>query len=491
MPALVASRSRRCRTRKPPTPRPRRRADGSIYYQIRYRIPRDGDIVETSKSFDDPVAAVRWANLLHQFGAVEAERILAAQLLATVEVVTLVGWCRRYADRLTGIEEATRQRYHRFIDRDIAPYFTEYLPIDAFSQDMDAAWVVWLEQEVGNGAKTIANKHGFLSAACAAAARQRPEPLIPYNPCADTRLPPVDGPELDWLDEDEYELLEALVAPRWRPQLELCVLSMARPSEIAALTVGDIDPATGAVSITKAYKYANGRTKLGKPKTRRGVRTAYVPLETVARLPLAGRRPEELLFTTSTGGPITVTYWYKKCFVPALKRLRALAAGDFGPFSRRAHWEGEAPEVLLARYAPVIARLLAKRITPYTLRHTGISWRLQDGVPIWVVSRDAGHESINTTDKRYGHIGQTASAAAAQTVANRLPRLRSEVVDLELVRRRRLARTGRLGEITAVAGGFEAIWMDPHGEVQSQVFTSYDAAVDHVAHYEAGDPIAA
>lgn len=37
----------------------------------------------------------------------------------------------------------------------------------------------------------------------------------------------------------------------------------------------------------------------------------------------------------------------------------------------------------------------------------------------------------------------------------------------------------QLGEIERVAGGFEAVWMDARGLVQSQVFAEYDAAVDY------------
>ncbi|MFD6399002.1 hypothetical protein [Nocardia sp. NPDC060249] len=130
--------------------------------------------------------------------------------------------------------------------------------------------------------------------------------------------------------------------------------------------------------------------------------------------------------------------------------------------------------------------MAGKKLTPYTSRHTGISWRLQDGEPIWVVSRDAGHSSIAITDARYGHISAAASAASAEAIAGRLPRLRAHVLDLEQARRRRLVRLGKLGEIERVPGGFEAIWMDARGLVDSQVFDTYDIAVNHIAQHEAG-----
>ncbi|MER7452525.1 hypothetical protein ABTW96_19795 [Nocardia beijingensis] len=64
------------------TPRIRVHKDGSTYSQGRYRVTRPGRSkpVQTSPSFDDHAAAIRWIRLLVRVGPVEAERILAAQL---------------------------------------------------------------------------------------------------------------------------------------------------------------------------------------------------------------------------------------------------------------------------------------------------------------------------------------------------------------------------------------------------------------------------
>lgn len=476
------------------TPRPRPRSDGSVCWQVRYSITRAGALKATSQTFDDELAASRWAAVLDMVGPERAEAMLAAQLGAdAAATVTISEWLRRYAGRLTGIEEATREKYIRFIERDVDPFMGD-LPLMAYTEELDAAWVVYLEVEVGNAPKTIINKHGFVSAGMAAAARHRPEPLIPANPCAHTRLPSAYGRRREFFTPAEYELFEALLYPKYRAMFEFMVMSMARPGEVFALTVGDIDAETGAVSIDKAWKYANGRRRLGRPKSDRGIRTAYVPIETVDRLELS-RPADELLFATGVGTAFTVTGFYRQIWQPALRRLEALAdATDPGRnlFGRMAHWTGDTPEELLARFGrATVEGLLTKWITPYTTRHTGISWRLQDGVPIWVVSRDAGHESIQTTDRKYGHIDNSASRNAAETAAGRLPKLRNTVVGIDFARRCRMVRQGILGEIDQTAMGFEAIWMNAAGEVCSRVFAEYSAAVEHVARHEAGDPAAA
>ncbi|NEW49394.1 hypothetical protein GV792_04960 [Nocardia cyriacigeorgica] len=467
--------------------------DGTPYFQVCYRIVRDNADAptESSKSFKSYNGADRFQKLINKVGAAEAERIHGLQVAAKETAVpTVAEVVRAHIAGLTGIEDETRRKYYRIVDLDIDPFMGP-LPANALTPDVDAAWVNSM-QEAGAAPKTIANKHSVLSAAMGAAAAKRPKPIIDYNPCAGIRLPKAYGAEHDHLSTAEYELLADIVAPQWQAFLEFAVMSMARPSELAALLVGDIDRETGAVRITKAYKYANGRLKLGSPKSRRGVRTVYVPLSTVDRLGLDGRSPIEQLFATDSGGVLDVVTQYKRIWAPAMGRLDALLAGDFTKFGPMARWEGLDPWTILERHGELVGGLALLQLSPYLSRHTGISWRLQDGTPIWVVSRDAGHESITTTDKQYGHIAAEASRAAADTVSGRLGSLRGAVVSLEGAKRRRLVRAGLLGEIDDIGGGqYEAVWLDRRGVICSAVFDSYDDAVEHVALNEAGEPIAA
>ncbi|MGY1961480.1 hypothetical protein [Nocardia gipuzkoensis] len=48
--------------------------------------------------------------------------------------------------------------------------------------------------------------------------------------------------------------------------------------------------------------------------------------------------------------------------------------------------------------------------------------------PDFVVSRDAGHESVNTTDRYYGHTDRKASESAALVITGRLPRVRASTL---------------------------------------------------------------
>ncbi|MEU6186633.1 hypothetical protein [Nocardia sp. NPDC047038] len=292
------------------TPRIRVRKDGSTHSQVRYRIIRDSKAVQTSQSFDDHAAAIRWARLLDRVGPAEAEGVLAAQLGAVVDTITLKVWLHRCVDSLgKSVDEETKRKYRRMIDRDIVPFFNgEHLPVDGVTPELDAAWVEWLETEFDNAPKTIRNKHGLLCAAMGAAARQRPTPFIPWNPCAETKLPKCFGARGRPPERGRIRARRAAARAVLAPVVGVRRAEHCPARRAGRALVGDIDRNTGGVSITKAWKWANGRMRLGDPKTERGVRT-FVPLETVAQLDL-DRPADAFLFLTPSGLPVTsARFW--------------------------------------------------------------------------------------------------------------------------------------------------------------------------------------
>ena len=40
----------------------------------------------------------------------------------------------------------------------------------------------------------------------------------------------------------------------------------------------------------------------------------------------------------------------------------------------------------------------------HDLRHTHVAWQIAGNVPLSAIARRVGHESVNTTDKTYGHL---------------------------------------------------------------------------------------
>lgn len=127
-----------------------------------------------------------------------------------------------------------------------------------------------------------------------------------------------------------------------------------RPSEFLALERGDVDAAGGVLHVRRTLD-GQGGTK-ASAKTRRSLRTVPLPLRAAEALDeLLPRIDTRLLFPAPEGGPY-----------------------DLRNFRRR--------EFEWARGAAG----LAEGMTPYTLRHSGISRALAAGIPPSDVARFGG-----------------------------------------------------------------------------------------------------
>ena len=358
----------------------RQRKDGSTYTSVLYVL--NGK--QTSSSFNDHAEAVRFQELANKTSPAKALEVWAATT-PSADGFTVASWCTHHVDHLTGVNEATRTRYRRYIANDIAPSKIGPLPLAALT-NADAAQ--WLNALTGS-AKTAANKHGFLAGALNAAVRAR---HISANPCDRNRLRRDQPAEMVFLTDKEFRLLLSCVSEHWQPLVEFLVASGARFGEATALQPGDINLAEGTVNIRRAWRYVVGEGfQLGPPKTKRSVRTIDVAGTTLAKLNLTG----EWVFTNSgrstNGGPddpVRGPNFYTNVWVPALAKAKEKG--------------------------------LTKKPRVHDLRHSNASWLIQAGVPLTVIQRHLGHESIQTTSDRYGHLDRSSSRVVADVVGEAL-----------------------------------------------------------------------
>lgn len=196
------------------------------------------------------------------------------------------------------MQEGTRRRYRTITAQNIAPTIG-VLPLQSITESTIAGWVQGL---TGSG-KTIANKHGFLSGALAAAVRAG---HITANPCEGRRLPRTEREEMCFLEPGDFALLLHYIVDRWEPLVTMLVSTGLRWGEATALQVGDVDRAQGTVRVVRAWKYTSGDGhRMGPPKSRRSVRTVRLSLQTMDLLePLLSRDADEPLFTNARGGPV-------------------------------------------------------------------------------------------------------------------------------------------------------------------------------------------
>ena len=356
---------------------PRVLAGGRVSYRVRWREKGGKQRVLT---FQSSVGAERFRRDVEVLGPEEAERILNQIDGATVEKVgpPLRDVATSHVDRLTGVEPGTVGRYRRMIANDLVEIGA--MPVETISDTTVSAWVQWLEVERGNSGKTIANKHGFLSAVMGRALR---DGLIKKNPCEGTRLPRKDRKhEPVFLTRQQFDALREAAGEHWRPMLTWMVATGMRFGEVTALEYGDIDRVAGTVRIARAWKYTStGEARLGPPKSRAGRRTINVPAS-VLELIGTGRQTD-LVFTTPTETRVSYPRFYESAWEPAIRKSGV-------------------------------------RARPHDLRHTCASWMIAAGVPLPVIQAHLGHESITVTIGTYGHLDRTSHHAASDAIARAL-----------------------------------------------------------------------
>lgn len=361
----------------------RTRSDGSSYSQVRYRL--DGR--ESSLSFDDHAEALNFDRLVRKVGPAKALEITRITIAAD-HSVTVGDWLRHHIEHLTGVEDGTLERYRSYAAHDFTDI--ENIPLVALTDEDVALWLKSLRNRDGRipSGKTVANKHGFLAGALNTAVRRG---HIKTNPCDGVSLPAWEREEMVFLERDEYAILRNAVSEPWRPMVDFLVASGARWSEATALKPDDVDPKTGLVRITKAWKKSKGGYKLGVPKTRKSVRDINIPVAVAAALDYSGK----WLFTNSgrgrrnPDGVVRIWNFHSNVWQPAV--LRAQQNG------------------------------LTKTPRIYDLRHTCASWMIQAGRPLTDVQDHMGHESIVTTVSIYRHRDRASGQANADAIANFLP----------------------------------------------------------------------
>lgn len=316
----------------------------------------------------------------------------------------LVDYAYRYVDRLTGIDTRTREDYRR----EIRLHFTliqHAQPSGAVApaticnlvQEDVADWV--RAEEEGEPApdgskrqwarrpadpKSIRNRHGLLYCVVQSAI-DAAKPLRTTNCCKGTRLPRVDDEveaDMCFLEHDEYARVAAeFTDPDARDLADFLVGTGMRWGEASALQVRDchLNAARPYVEVQRAWKKAKkgspgGAYFLGPPKTKKGRRRIFLTAAqtAVVRRQTAGMHPEQFVFRAARGGSWRHANFYNRKWLPAVRAA--------------------------------VAKGLPKRPRIHDLRHTHVAWLVAGRIPLPAIQLRLGHESIQTTIDRYGHL---------------------------------------------------------------------------------------
>jgi integrase len=189
------------------------------------------------------------------------------------------------------------------------------------------------------------------------------------------------------------ELAAALVArsadqyPGWGDAVVFAACTAARIGEVSGVLVKDIDLTNWIWTVRRQTTPSPGglADKNTKGKTARRVPLIQEVRPMIAQRVLAvGSRPDARLFTGPRGGRITTAV------------LRDAT-----------HWDD------------VVRDLGYEHLRRHDLRHTGLTWMADAGVPLHVLRLIAGHGSLHTT-QRYLHPDLQAVVRAGDTLSAHL-----------------------------------------------------------------------
>lgn len=282
--------------------------------------------------------------------------------------VTVKEWADRW---LAGqaVRPGSLRQYTTSVRKRIVPTLG-HLRLDAVTlSQVKAAAKGWISEETGPGTVNHTLAHG--SAMYADAMKEK---LVTDNPFANCPRLEHRAKEMDPFTADE---LRAIVGG-WRmyacgPLIALLAATGCREGEAAVLDVGDYNPATGTVRITKTWEKRNG---VGPPKSDHGYRTLTVPEVVRPAITFAIRgRASGVLFASRTGN-------------------RYDNAQVYTAFGR------------------LLDALSIRRRNPHQMRHSVASLSIAAGVPIANVARDLG-DSVATIIRVYCHATEGAGVADA------------------------------------------------------------------------------
>jgi len=364
--------------------------------RVRWTDPATGRRRSKSSSVDDPEAAQRWID-----GMLRAARGGIDPTAATMRL-------RDYGDAVMklavrGLEAKTLDPYLAGWRKRVVPTLG-HLPVRMITNGaVDRAVHGWIADECGQS--TVKNSIAILVRVMEQALR---DGIIDRNPARisgwqreyQAAIDELDDPRSlalpDW--ESLVGLAQALVARShgrlagWGEVVEFAAGTAARIGEVSGVRKEDVDRDTWLWTVRRQTTPGPGGLI---DKGTKGKRARTVPIivelqDMLGRRLDAAKEPDTRLFTGPRDGRISMAV------------LRDAT-----------HWD------------EVVAELGFEHLRRHDLRHTGLTWFADAGVPVHVLRKIAGHGSLTTT-QRYLHpdvrkIQEASDALSAHLRARRSP----------------------------------------------------------------------
>jgi integrase len=322
-------------------------------YRVRWRTP-DGK--SRSKTLKRRVDADKYLT------SVEHAKDVGTYLDPSRSKITVGAWAQQWLAGQTHLKPSTAARYRGIVDAHILPRW-DGTPMSHVTHADVQSWI----SQIDLAPASVRYVHRVFSLIMELAVRDK---RIPSNPATGVRLPQAAKPEKRFLTPKQVHQLADAAArypiPEVGEQYRALILVLAfcglRWGEMAALRVKRVDLMRRRLTVAESVVQVHARLEWGTPKSH-AARSVPIPRSLVPVLTevMAGKAPDDLVFTTWRGRPLRNLNFRRDVFDPA-----ARDAGLAG-------------------------------LTPHELRHTAASLAVSAGANVKAVQRMLGHASAAMT----------------------------------------------------------------------------------------------
>jgi integrase len=299
--------------------------------------------------------------------------------------ITFAGYVERfYWPAAQNLEPTTLAAYQSNLDKHFLPRFGRMRMANIAASAVQA----WVNDAsaAGLSPRSVVKYHTFLHAIFERAVIDQ---VIAINPCRHTVLPKLVKKPKTAITPEQFEALLAEIPDECRLMSLVAIETGMRWGELAALRPVDIDFSRNVVLVRRVVLEVPkkiSRADVGyvlrdypKDNEPREVMVGGELCRVIREHMLAnGRRDDDLLFSTSTGAPISRNTFRTRVWLPAIERSG-----------------------------------LRQRVRFHDLRGAHASWLLAGGADLKVVMDRLGHRQITTTQQYLGSLPDAGERALA------------------------------------------------------------------------------
>lgn len=316
------------------------------------------------------------------------------------------------------LAEKTQVRYEGLLEDFIRPYFGRWevsgikpMDIQDYISTLKEDGIRKDKKQGGYAKKTLQHHYTLLSSIFE---RGMDWKIISDNPCKGVKKPKVDAREPGFYEDEQIDiLLEKLEQEKmmYKVYAHVALFSGCRRSEVLGLEWEDINFNNNTIRVCKTSQYtgANGIFTRDKLKNSSTSRTITMPEETMELL--KEYKAEQEKQRTEKGDQWIVS---NRLFIAEEGGKRNKAGGPIHPDTISQWFERFLKESRLPR------------ITLHEVRHTHISYLLNNGMELDAVSKRAGHRDATVTSRIYGHLFEKTKREGANIMGQIYKRKENE-----------------------------------------------------------------